>query len=72
MRQTGGSAVGAISTRSSPAASARDNASAVDSTPSASPSASITRTRGVLISVLIRVESTLVVGRNRLLIGSLL
>src|SRR4030067_2752970 len=49
MRQTGGLAVGAISTRSSPAVSAAANASFVARTPIWLPSASITLTCGTLI-----------------------
>src|SRR5215831_4969504 len=44
IRQTGGAAVGAISTRSSPASRAFWSASAITTTPSASPSAPIRRT----------------------------
>src|SRR5215831_18613019 len=44
IRQTGGAAVGAISTRSSPASRAFWSASAIATTPSASPSAPIRRT----------------------------
>src|SRR4249919_23760 len=54
MRQTGGSAVGWISTRSMPDSSASASASSRDSTPTISPSAPITRTRGTRISLFLR------------------
>src|SRR5690606_13741168 len=57
--QTGGSAFGEISTRSSPASSALVSASRADITPSISPASSIRRMRGALIWSLIRGSSGL-------------
>src|SRR5690606_11778565 len=54
IRQTGGSAFGAISTKSTPSCSARRKASAVLTIPSCSPSTPIRRTSGMRISALIR------------------
>src|SRR4029453_2033619 len=55
MRQTGGVAVGAISTRSSPASRAFWSASAITTMPSASPSAPISRTSFQRICSLTRI-----------------
>src|SRR5690606_18839800 len=52
--QTGGSALGWISTRSRPSSWAFCNASSRDNTPTISPSDPITRTRGTRISLLLR------------------
>src|SRR6266568_9544268 len=54
MRQTGGTAVGATSTRSSPFSWARLSAWDVGMTPSCCPSSSMTRTSRILIISLIR------------------
>jgi len=57
MRQTGGFAVGEISTRSNPPSSAARSASRVDTIPAWLPSTSIKRTSGTLICSLIRARS---------------
>jgi hypothetical protein len=54
MRHTGGTAVGAISTRSSSASSAALLAAAIVTIPICSPLAPMTRTSAALISPLIR------------------
>ena len=55
MRQTGGLASGETSTKSSSFSSAKLSASAIGKTPNCSPSSSMTRTSGTLISSLMRV-----------------
>jgi hypothetical protein len=57
--QTGGSALGEISTRSILASAANCNASLIETTPTCSPSAPTTRTRLAVISVFKRVASFL-------------
>src|SRR4030067_711638 len=56
MRRTGGETAGEISTRSSPASSAMRLASDVGTMPTCLPSAPISRTDGIRISSLIRVD----------------
>jgi len=55
IRQTGGFAVGAISTKSKSEFSACCCASAIETIPACSPSASIKRTSGAVICSLVRV-----------------
>ena len=57
MRQTGGLAVGEISTKSKPPSSAARRASRVDTIPTWLPSTSIKRTSGTLICSLILARS---------------
>ncbi len=57
MRQTGGLAVGDISTKSNPSSSAARRASLVDTIPAWLPSTSIKRTSGTVICSLIRARS---------------
>src|ERR1043165_4488321 len=54
MRQTGGSALGATSTKSKPCSRARRTASRVSMTPNCSPSSPMTRTSGTRILSLMR------------------
>lgn len=57
MRQTGGLAVGEISTKSNPPSSAVRRASRVETIPAWLPSTSIKRTSGTVICSLIRARS---------------
>src|SRR5580765_1432970 len=70
MRQTGGSAVGWISTRSSPRSPAIVSASSRDRIPTCSPSAPMTRTRGTRISVFLRLAFSVAIGDSPVIYSS--
>src|SRR5438445_10897182 len=70
MRQTGGSAVGWISTRSSPKSPAIVSASSRDRIPTCSASAPMTRTRGTRISMFLRLAFSVAIGNSPVIYSS--